>query len=111
MRRIIVPVFAASFGFLSSSAGARDQIDDLQDVCDYTATAQEARLINATAYLVPAGSVLPNPDGTYNVQATPFTEFGPGAVCSDSRFYGELAGIGGRTGVLIAPNLILTPVR
>ena len=93
----------------SSTAFALDQLDDLKNVCSYTATAQEARLINATAFLVPVGSVHANPDGTYNIDTAPLTELNPGqAFCSDSRFYGEPAVVGGRTGVLIAPNLILT---
>lgn len=103
-------LLAMALGFTPSAVLAFDTLDDLKNVCNYTATAQEARLINATAFLVPASLVHLNPDGTYNIDTYPFTTFPPNPlpVCSGSRFYGETTVAGGRTGVLIAPNMILT---
>lgn len=112
---MIIKAIAATFlgvAVLIGLAHARDQLDDLKDVCNYAASDQEARLINATAMLVPAGAVHPNPGlQTYYIDTQPFyyTDVDQGtAICTDSRFYAETAVVGGRTGVLIAPDMILT---
>jgi hypothetical protein len=89
-------------------------LSDLKLACDYPATAKEARLINATAMLVQTGSLQYNAStNTYNVINTPVTTYlelfnpNPVPICSNSLFYGDPSATG-RTGVLIAPNMILT---
>lgn len=102
---------AAAIGasLFADRANAIDQLDDLQDVCNFSASPQEARLVNATALLVPTGLIHLDPGGaTYHIDASAFLDDGGAPICSDSRFYGELSAQAGRTGVLIGPNLILT---
>jgi len=106
-----VPVAVAlGLSVIASSASALDQLDDLKDACSFVASPQEARLVNATAFLVPAGAVHLDAGGTYHIDNAPLTYLpnNPHPICSDSRMYSEPAVSGGRTGVLIAPDLILT---
>src|SRR5690242_8594443 len=113
MIRNWISVLSVAAATAAAPAHAFDQLNDLKNVCDYTATPQEAKLINATALLVRYDSVVYNAsDNTYSLGTQAFLNLpadeGGDPVCTGSRFYGETSTPGGRTGVLIAPNLILT---
>jgi len=110
---VIIKLFASvALALAGAHAHALGSLSDLKNVCDFSATAKEARLINATAFLAPSGLVHYNAStNTYNVDTVAFTQFpppDPSILCMDSLFYGETSVIAGRTGVLIAPNIILT---
>lgn len=96
----------------TSQVSAVGSLDDLKKVCDFPATTKESKLINATAFLAPAGLVQYNvSSNTYSVTTVAFTKFPPpdnGPICPSSLFYGEDSVIAGRTGFLIAPNIIMT---
>jgi hypothetical protein len=113
MNRNWISALAITAVTAAAPACAFDQLDDLKNVCDYTATPQEAKLINATALLVRQESVSYNAsDNTYSIGTQAFVNLpaieGGNPVCTGSRFYGETSTPAGRTGVLIAPNLILS---
>jgi len=93
---------------------APGSIEDLADVCSFSATPKELRVINATAFLVAndPSVVTHNSDGTYtiNFDALVYDDDFAQVVCPTSQFYGEphIPGAAGRTGFLIAPNKIMT---
>src|SRR5690348_16831424 len=82
---------------------------DLKAVCDYAASPKEVRVIDATAFLTRAAVHDPSTN-TYSIETEPFGSSGPMPVCSDSMFYmiDHVPGNSGRTGFLIAPNLVMT---
>lgn len=79
------------------------------DVCDYPTTAVEARVIDATAMMVPLSLINSDNSGlTYNIIYYPLYSLWGNPVCSDDPHYGlETAGAG-RTAVLIARNRMMT---
>lgn len=85
--------------------GAQPGLADWVNACALNpSTKQEARLLEATALVVPAHLLQQNRDGTFHLSNAPL-----GApYCPDSRFFGEIAATAGRTGVLVGEDAILT---
>lgn len=100
---------------LNTASAQNGMLDDLTNVCDHHASSKELRLINATALLVansPQYITYNASSNTYSINTEAMTRrVGDDIpICETSRFYGEthVPGNSGRTGFLIAPDMVMT---
>lgn len=114
MKRSATKVVGIACFALSGSALSFTPPQSLLNVCDVPAPlAVPDKVLDATAFLVPVNRISQNPDLTYEILTEPFTSVpalggGQIPVCPHALFYNETSAVGGRTGVLIAPDIIMT---
>lgn len=115
-RRAAIGIIALIMGFFSFSSdlhALNGTLNDLKNVCSVPANPRQLKVINATAFLVansPSVLTYNASNNTYSINTSALVDFGGVPVCTGSRFYGEtyLPGSNGRTGFLVAPDMIMT---
>lgn len=92
-----------------SASSFSQVIDTIHSVCDTPLTSMEKRVVDATAFLIPAGKVTYNAiSDTYNVSTSPLTTYGGLPICGDDQFYAETSVGAGRTAVMIGRDRMMT---
>lgn len=86
---------------LAAAAGAAHaQTPALRNYCN--ATPEERAVADATAFMFQKATLIDNGNGTYRINATPFTSNGPGfPICTSEPLYGTPQAPNGRTAFLV----------